>query len=272
MLKYATVILLLFLSSGLNAQHPPVFEGMKMDTTQIKVSNLTINLVNYSYGKPKINFLAIHDDEDTGVKAAFEYIQFSGGSLLDCQYGGSRNFRFNYRGNNFLTDPNSIYTYEGIVMRLHKFGNADNDEVLKQLELAGKTILNTYNARKTGYFFTLHNNAEGGFGISSYIKGNELGGTADSVHINPLMDPDDLIFVTDPGLFSGLKKENVNAVLQSADAPDDGSLSVYAMQNKIPYINVEVQHGHQYEHLRLIEIAVKVLFQTYPELKQKAAE
>lgn len=272
MLKYKTLLLLLFFALALNAQHPPVFEGMTLDTTRVGLANLNINLVKYSYRNQKIKFLAIHDDEDTGVKAAFEYIQFSGGTLIDCQYGGSRNFRFNYHGQDFQTDPNSIYTYEGIVMRLYKFGNADNDEVIKQLERAGKAILQAYDAKKTGYFFTLHNNADGGFGINSYAKDGDLSSTADSVYINPLMDPDDLILVTEPALFNKFKKENVNAVLQSADPPDDGSLSVYAMQNKIPYINVEVQHGHQYEHLRLIEIAIKALHETYPHLKEKTAK
>ncbi|MES2828303.1 MAG: hypothetical protein V4687_09115 [Bacteroidota bacterium] len=250
------------------SQHPPVFEGMAMDTTKIVLNNLKVNLVRYSYGKPNINFLVVHDDEDTGVKAAFEYIQFSGGSLIDCQYGGGRNFRFSHQGNNFITDPNSIYTYEGVVTRLYKFGNADNDEVLKQLQQISTTILDTYNAKQLGYFFTLHNNAEEGFGISTYLKDNELGSTADSVFINPLMDADDLIFVTDLKLYKALKAVNVNCVLQSADAPDDGSLSVYAMQKGIPYINVEVQHGHRDEHLRLIEIAIRVLYASYPEIKK----
>ncbi|MHA4894404.1 hypothetical protein ACXZ1K_06595 [Pedobacter sp. PWIIR3] len=273
MLKY-NWLFVIFLSFFINtkAQHPPVFEGMRTDTTKIVWNNLRVNLVKYSYGKPNINFLAIHDDEDTGVKAAFEYIQFSGGSIIDCQYGNGRNFKFSHNGNDFITDPNSIYTYEGLVTRLFKFGNADNDQVLKQLENVSKTILETYDASKQGYFFTLHNNADGGFGVSSYLKGNEMAAAADSVCINPFNDPDDLIFVTDLKLFNRLKRENINVVLQAAEVPDDGSLSVYAMQKNIPYVNVEVQHGHQDEHLRLIEIAVKALYETYPQIKEKAAK
>jgi hypothetical protein len=172
----------------------------------------------------------------------------------------------------FQTDPNSIYSYSGRVIGLDKYGNMDNDDVIKQLEDASKMILGYYNAKKLGYMFTLHNNADGGFGISSYLKGYELEETADSVHINFAADPDDLVLVTDLALFNNFKKKNVNVILQSDRGPDDGSLSVYAMENKIPYINVEVQHGHQYEHLQLIEIAIKVLYETYPDLTKKAAE
>ena len=84
------------------------------------------------------------------------------------------------------------------------------------------------------------------------------------------MDQDDLIFTTELAIFNKLKLANVNVALQSKSAPDDGSLSIYAMHKKIPYINVEVQHGHVEENLRLIEIAVKALHEVYPHLKQKA--
>jgi hypothetical protein len=273
MLKYIILILFLYVfPSSLKAQHPPVFEGMVMDTAFLTLSDLNINLVKYSYGKPKISFLVIHDDEDTGVKAAFEYIMFSGGSLVDCQYGGTRNFRFSYAGTNFQTDPNSIYSYEGVVMGLEKYDNIDSDEMIRRLQETSKSILNYYNAKQLGYMFTLHNNADGGFGILSYLQGAELEDVADSVHVNADMDPDDLILVTETALFNHFKKQNVNVILQSDRGPEDGSLSVYAMYNKIPYLNVEVQHGHQYEHLRLIEIAIKGLYETYPHLIKKATD
>ena len=266
-MKYLFFLLMLFcLSFQAKAQHPPLFDGLMIDSVQINLNGLPLNLVKYSYGKPTINFLAIHDNEDTGVKAAFEYIQFSGGSITDSQYGGERNFNFVYNQDLFQTDPNSIYTREGVRKGLEKYGLADMD-VMRQLLETSQSILNFYSTQKPPYIFTLHNNADGGFGISSYLQGYELEGYADSLHINFQMDADDLILVTDRNVFNRLKKENVNVILQSNQAPDDGSLSVYAMQNKIPYINVEVQHGHFEENLRLIEIAIKALFEVYPNLK-----
>ncbi|MEJ7560270.1 MAG: hypothetical protein WKF66_18315 [Pedobacter sp.] len=251
--------------------HPPLFDGILIDTTKIQINDFPINLVRYSYGKPTISLLAIHDDEDTGIKAAFEYIRFSGGSITDSQYGGVRNFKFMNGVEEFQTDPNSIYTKKGIPLGISKFGPVD-DDVVKHLERAGKAILDAYNPGKLGYIFTLHNNADSGFGISSYLKGYELEVTADSVHLNFEMDGDDLILVTELKLFNKLKEANVNVVLQSQNATDDGSLSIYAMHHKIPYLNVEVQHGHIDENLRLIEIAIKALHEVYPDIKQKAAK
>lgn len=259
-----TVLILVFLclfSFNLKAQHPPVFEGMTTDTVSLDLNDWPVNLVKYSYGGPNIDFIAIHDNEDTGVKAAFEYIRFSGGSIVDCQYGGGRNFQFIYNDEEFQTDPNGIYTIPGIIKGLEKYSWAE-PEVVKLLDQASKKILKLYHTEKAPYIFALHNNADGGFGIPSYLKGYELEHFADSLHINFQMDPDDLILVTDVALFNGLKKENVNVILQSKNAPDDGSLSYYAMQQHIPYINVEVQHGHIQEHLMLIETAVKVMKET----------
>lgn len=264
--RYLIILILLCSSTWSAAQHPPVFEGMTTDTTVIILGDLNLNLIKYSYNAPEINFLAIHDNEDTGVKAAFKYIQKNGGSILDCQYGGQRNFKFINAEETFQTDPNSIYTSTGTKIGLKKYGIWD-DNAIEQLEKTGKTILKTYSpAAKPAYIFTLHNNADGGFGISSYLRGYELGNTADSIHINFQMDYDDLVLVTELPLFNLLKKENINVVLQSQTAVDDGSLSIYAMQQKIPYINVEVQHGHVEEHLRLIELCADALAKTYPQL------
>jgi hypothetical protein len=263
--KYIIVLAILCTSLNAAAQHPPVFEGMATDSSYIVLGDLNVNLVKYSYGGQNVNFLAIHDDEDTGVKAAFQYINANGGSLLDCQYGGKRNYKFVYEEETYQTDPNSIYTQKGIKAGLEKYGIWD-DNVITELGDAGKTILNYYNPKKSGYIFTLHNNGDGGFGISSYLKGYELESAADSLHINFQMDGDDMVLVTELALYNELKKEDVNVVLQAQHAVDDGSLSIYAMQNKIPYINVEVQHGHIEEHLRLIEISTRVLAKTYPAL------
>ncbi|WP_235324543.1 hypothetical protein [Pedobacter lusitanus] len=263
--KYTMIFILLITNIFMvKAQHPPVFDGMTTDSTKIMLGDLELDLVRYSYQTPGINFLAIHDNEDTGVKAAFDYIAMNGGSILDCQYGGARNFKFTEDEITYQTDPNSIYTDEGLPLGLAKYG-ASSEPVIAELKNTGKIIMKTYNQNRPGYIFTLHNNADGGFGIQSYLPENELGSTADSVHVNYEMDEDDMILVTELKLFNLLKKEDVNVVLQSQEAVDDGSLSIYAMQNKIPYINVEVQHGHQDENLRLIQMGVKAMAEAHPE-------
>jgi hypothetical protein len=42
-------------------------------------------------------------------------------------------------------------------------------------------------------------------------------------------------------------------VLQSANAIDDGSLSIYCQKNKLPYINIEAQHGQKAEQIKMLQ-------------------
>ena len=258
MFKIIPQIILALIVFVANAQHPPVFDAMQSDSSFIKIYDLDIALVKYSYKPNGIRFLVVHDNEDTGVKAGFDYIRWNGGEIIDSQYGSVRDYNFTYMDDAYRIDPNAIYTERGINTRLKKDEFSSN-EVEKALNSAGKQIIDFYNPKSLGYILTLHNNGDGGFGISSYLPGYDLSSAADSVFINFEMDGDDMVYVTDVRLFNSFKKANVNVMLQSKFVENDGSLSVYAMQNNIPYINVEVQHGHIDEHLRLIEIAVAVL-------------
>ncbi|RYF96040.1 MAG: hypothetical protein EOO00_03685 [Chitinophagaceae bacterium] len=215
-------------------------------------------MVKYQDTSPGLNMLVIHDNEDTGVRAGLEYISMYGGSLIDSQYGDARNFRFDHQDGQHETDPNSIYTRPGIFTGLNKF-NGWNQEAGDMLFSTGEAIMKYYQPESKNYIVTLHNNTDNAFSIWSYLEGGELETTADSVFINFDMDEDDFLIVTIPAHFNHLKAKNVNVVLQSQDAPNDGSLSIYAMYRGIPYVNVEVQHGHKDEHYRLIKVVGDML-------------
>src|SRR3546814_8896079 len=73
------------------------------------------------------------------------------------------------------------------------------------------------------------------------------------------MDSDDLIVVTKGRFYRFYKKRGINVVLQSKRPTDDGSLSVYAEQQKIPYINIEAQEGHLEQQKQMISLTCKLL-------------
>lgn len=236
-------------------------DSVQTDTCSIfQLGDKKVKVIQYSRGVPHIKFLVIHDNEDTGVKAALQFIRANGGSLIDLQYGQVRNLAFSDTVNIFQFDTNTMFTGAGAYKGLGKYSyrllppNAA-ERVLK----LGEQVLTCYNADSLGYIITLHNNTDGAFSIHSYREKSYLVNTANQLHINEFMDPDDLAFVTDPWFFNYLKQRNINVVLQSKEATDDGSLSVYAMMKKIPYVNIEVQHGHIQEHLRLIEIVSQMM-------------
>jgi hypothetical protein len=229
---------------------------VKTEISPFNVSDKYINILRHQYGDPTLHFLSLHDNEDTGVKAAFEFMRVNGGSLIELQYGKVRNIVFCGDTTELQIDPNRIFSAPGIEAFFQ------HEKSAQRISSFADTLLRLYDFQKTGYILTLHNNTDSAFSIRSYLAGNYLEGVASEVYINHAMDPDDFILVTEPFFFEYLKNLNINAVLQSTTATDDGSLSLYAGLRKIPYINVEVQHRHLEENLRLI-YAVNGMLQEY---------
>jgi hypothetical protein len=228
----------------------------KTELATFCVSDKGINILKHNYGEPQLYFLSLHDNEDTGVKAAFEFMRLNGGSLLELKYGSVRNIVFCADSAEIQIDPNRIFSKPGIEAFFQ------HDISSQRISAFADTLLHLYDYQKVGYILTLHNNTDSAFSIRSYLDGGERDGVASEIFINPDMDADDFVLVTEPFFFNYLKSVNISTVLQNNMTEDDGSLSVYAGMRKIPYINVEVQHRHLDENLRLIN-AVNIMIQEY---------
>lgn len=237
----------------------------RADTSVFMLNDKAVQIIRYQYGDPHIRFLSLHDTEKTGLKAAFKFMGIHGGCVIELQYGKVRNIDFSDSLQQFSFDPNNMFTYEGAYIGLARNSLPRiHDGLPEKVQSLGNKVLDFGSLDSLGVIVTLHNNYNGGFSIFSYTQGNYLEKSADDVYINSAMDPDDLIFVTDRRFFDYLKKKEVNVVLQSMQVPDDGSLSVFAMQNNIPYANIEVQHGHLDENYRLILIVNDMLKEITP--------
>jgi hypothetical protein len=213
-----------------------------------------VEVMKSVYEKPGLNFLVLHDDENTGLEAAHDFCSVHGGSITELRYGDERNVAFGTEKVRFSFDPNQIFNNAGALKTLRKYSiSKPPPSAVEKIRTLAISIINKYNPDSMGYIITLHNNTEGKFNINSYIQDKLLISAADSVYVNSEMDLDDFILVTEPVFFSYLKSKAINTVLQSKKAAD-GSLSVYAQANKIPYLNIEVQDGHKDEHLHLIQI------------------
>lgn len=225
----------------------------RTDTAYFTVYDKGINILKHHYGEPKLQFLSLHDNEDTGVKAAFEFMRVHGGTLTELKYGSVRNIVFCADTVELQIDPNRIFSKPGIEAFFQ------NQKSSERISAFADTLLHLYDPQKVGYILTLHNNTDSAFSIRSYLEGNEKSGVATDVFINPKMDPDDFIFVTEPFFFDYLKAKNVSVVLQNNATVDDGTLSVFAGVRKIPYLNIEVQHRHVEENLRLINVVSELM-------------
>jgi hypothetical protein len=208
-------------------------------------------------------FIQLHEDEVTGIEASKEYFEEQGGFLVQLKHTGERLVKFTIRDQLYTVDPNRIYTSKGLRDNLTKFKSFKPEPAIHVASLA-KQILNAYVNNKK-LVVALHNNTEEKFSILSYKKGMAEAPNAAKVFINKDMDPDDFILTTDTGIYRRIKDKNINVVLQGKNAKDDGSLSIYTQRKKIPYINIEAQHGHVEEQKQML-YAIKDIIESYSEI------
>lgn len=204
--------------------------------------------------------LNVHDDENTATQAATAVIARRGGRLVELRHAGTRTLTFRLGGEAFTVDPNRIFTPAGRARTLASLSR-DTPAARAAVAAFADTLLAVYSLPWTrsggtpSVVVTLHNNTENGYSSASYQTGGSEANEAEAVRLAPGADTDDFVFVTTRPLFDAVAASGVNAVLQNNETPtDDGSLSVWAAQNGLPYLNVEAQHGHLDQNTRMIEL------------------
>jgi hypothetical protein len=247
----------LLLCNASNAHDTTYISTVSMGETEVQLLSTC-----YEPCDTKVLFLNVHENENTSVKAAAEFIPPFGGTLLRLQHTGERNITFKVNNNKYVVDPNRIYTKTGIKASLAK-NSKYTKEAAKAVKHLSKEILEVVEDYKL--VVALHNNTDKNFSILDYKKGGSEAKNTALLYINPEMDADDFILTTSRSVYDTLKAKKINVVLQdNKRALDDGSLSVYAGKKKLAYINVEAQEGHQEEQLRLLK-AIEGIVKEYAQ-------
>jgi hypothetical protein len=219
-----------------------------------------IPFVVHTTQRPGPAFLVLHADEQTAVQAGLEAIRARGGRLVEVVAQGGRYVAFEMDGETWRFDPNRIFTEAGAEATLNARSGSAPPEVLAEVRRFANAILDAYGSDPSGPIITLHNNTEGEYSAASYLPTGDHAEDAIAVHLPPDADPDDFFFVTDPAIYAGLAAEGFTVVLQdNAQVTDDGSLSVWASRQGIPYVNVEAEHGHRERQIAMLEALARVL-------------
>jgi hypothetical protein len=203
-------------------------------------------------------YFNMHDNENTSVEAARRVIAQHGGTLVELRSNGERLISFRLSGEVYTADPNRIFTDAGIFQTLTQYGGYSPEAHAETARFAN-SLINEY-FRDAKLIVALHNTAEGEYSASSYLPGNERAVDASDVFVNPERDPDDFFFVTRREFFEEIRSAGFNAVLQdNANVTNDGSLSVYCGRHDIKYINIEAEHGHLLDQVKMIEFIQEVI-------------
>jgi hypothetical protein len=231
----------------------------KVTTVYYQLGNTVIPIKSYQYGNSRdLFFINLHDDEMTAVNGAIRLLETNGGTLLRLANKKQRNISFKMDGVSYLFDPNRIFSRHGISQSLSAFGRVSK-KAMDEVEKFARRILKFLPSSPT-CVIALHNNSDGKFSVTSYLKGNEREKDARAVHLSPNEDPDDLFLTTDSTLYRNLAKEKFNVVWQdNRNAYKDGSLSVYCGEKNIRYLNCETEHGKTSQYRDMILTANKYL-------------
>lgn len=231
-----------------------------VNINKLNIGNEILNFHTATYYpySSAVSFINLHDDENTSVEAATDFLSKYGGALLQLKHTGKRNFNFILNGQSFSFDPNRIFTDKGIKATLEKQSVYQHAAAIEVKKLADSLLKKYVDDKKL--VIALHNNTERGLSILSYKTGGFEARNAARVYINPSMNPHDFMLTTERSFFHYLKQRKLNVVLQHHKPADDGSLSVYAAKKKIRYINVEALRGHLDVQVKMLEAIKDIIY------------
>jgi hypothetical protein len=242
----------------------PALKTLKLGETAVKVNV-------YERAGASVTFFSPHHNERGARELAKELVAARGGRFveveaLDDAGAPARRLRFKVGGKPYSVDPNRIYTAQGrrclnLPAEAEGAVKAFADELLALLFAPGGRL-----RAGESVFVAVHNNADvelsapaerdrdltavgfvGPLRSRATFRG-EFAESAAGVYLsNAEEDEDNFALVTTPALVAHFAGRGFNVVLQKPAAQlrdgkcsvDDGSLSVYAAFNDVPYVNLE---------------------------------
>jgi hypothetical protein len=220
-----------------------------------KLGDNRIRINIYKYGSRRdIVFINLHANETTSVNAAQKLLEIRGGILIALENDKKRNIGFNLNRRGYTFDPNRIFSRNGIRKTLAGFMNISEMAVNEVEKFASRII--SILPQDSYCIIALHNNTDGNLSVNSFLEGNEYETDARQVYANEDQDPDDFFLTTDSLLYEQLSAEKYNIIWQdNLRVQQDGSLSVYAGEKNICYLNCETEHGKSKQYEEMIRTA-----------------
>ncbi|MDF7676292.1 hypothetical protein PT286_06045 [Neisseriaceae bacterium ESL0693] len=252
-------ILLWFAASSLvYAQTAPQFH---------QTSKLHLPVVISCGGQPwsHIVWLHPHANETTSADLAIQFLrQQQRGCLYRFSQSHSRYVTFLVQGKSYRFDPNRIFTPKGRAQTLN-CGGRGCKEAQQQLSQAVNEFIQQY-LTQTRLMVALHNNRVGGLSVKHYAAGGDLATNVARLSLSDQANRDDFFYVTTDRAFDFFARRHFNVVLQhNRQVRDDGSLSVWAADQQIEYINVEAGIHHAMAQQAMLEAVWTYMQYYYPE-------
>ncbi len=201
-------------------------------------------------GEPGLIYFHPHENEHGSAVVTRHIIQKAGGKLVEVRSEGDRLITFKLKGATYSFDPNRMFTDVGLAHSLTHFGPSSEPAMICARRLRNAVLAELGNGKTP--VIAVHNNAEDGMTALSFRSDGPLSAQASKIAVNPKESAHNFFLVLDDGLFDRLHHQGFNTVLQSANPPDDGSLSIYCQQRHWRYVNVEAAESDTAEQERML--------------------
>ena len=212
----------------------------------VMLGGTTVIIKKERYGRGK-NFVHLHQNETTALKAAKAVVKEHGGSLLTLVHPGGRNIVFHLHQRRYEFDPNRIFTDVGIRKTLAQFGGYTREASAEVKKLSNKIK----RLLPRGKIIAVHNNES--YSIRDYFPGRQMSADARHLYFDEENHFRNFYLVTKSQDYHRLIKLKFNGVLQAHNAIDDGSLSIYL--SKRHYINVEAGYDQLAAQIQMLKHA-----------------
>jgi hypothetical protein len=265
-MKRAIIFITIFLASTFAAN-----AAATKTTVNLPLGESVIKVNVYENAGANITFFAPHHNEQTARLLAREYVERSGGRLVEIESfdekgNAARYLKFAFKGKIYSIDPNRIYTDNGrtcnAAVEINETVKTFAENLLKILLAPdGKSL-----RENERFIVAVHNNTDVDAKTDT-AKPNDLSAVAFLKNTNSMIlshgafeeqadgvflsntetDADNFIFLSTTAQIGYFAEKGFNVVVQKSAQKlqskqctiDDGSMSVYSAQNTIPYICLE---------------------------------
>jgi hypothetical protein len=217
------------------------------------------------YQRPGTNlqFVNVHDNENTSAEAAKAFILSHGGRLVELEHGRGRTIVIRRNGVLHRFDPNRMFTEKGLRQSL-KYHRNLSDENLALATRFAADVEEFIEIKPDQPVIAVHNNTDGKLTINDFKPGEWYGDDTREIFVNPAEDPDDFFFTNSPVLFEALKTLRYNAALMVENPPDRGTLANLVNDRKGVYVLVEAEHDQLRRQTTMLEDLGRLLIEAYP--------
>jgi hypothetical protein len=230
-------------------------------TLRLEDEKVWVNI--YQRPGTNIQFVNVHDNENTSAEAAKSYILSHGGRLVELEHGRGRTIVIRRNGVLHRFDPNRMFSEAGLRRSLKYHRNLTDENFALATGFASD-VVDFIEIEPGKPIIAVHNNTDGKLTINDFKPGEWYGDDTREIFVNPAEDPDNFFYTNSPVLFKALKAMRYNVALMVDNPPDRGTLANLVNARNGVYVLVEAEHDQLRRQIVMLEDLGRLLVEAYP--------